>query len=222
MINLDQYIGQSIEVEDASNLDQCFDWAFFVCDLLGIPRAAIRTLYAKDIWTKYDPKYFDKVAGAPQYLDLAIWDTRVGPSGHVAAVKTATAGGFQSYDQNWGGILKVRVVDHNSFGLLGFLRPKLKGGSMPNIDPSQLHQLMVGLWGRFENEEEKAAYSAKPLQEVINILLSNKTFSDHLDYIHNLEAQNTSLTKQLTERPEPGEADRKLAALKTIINDILK
>lgn len=136
--NLDTYIGQAIEVEDRENLDQCFDWAFLVCDLIGIPRAAIRTLFAKDIWTTYDPAYFDKVT-TPQFLDLAIWGTRVGPAGHVAVVKRPTALGFQSYDQNWEGIQKVQLVDHNSFGLLGFLRPKIKqgGSSMGTVTLEQ-------------------------------------------------------------------------------------
>lgn len=154
MIDLDQYVGQSIEVEDISNLDQCFDWAFFVCDLLNIPRSAIRMLYAKDIWTRHDPAYFDIVQGPPQPLDFAIWGSKVGVAGHVAVVKEVRPLGFVSWDQNWNAVLKVQVVNHDNFGLLGFLRPK--GVEMPVLfnegDRANINVYLYGSdLGRFKD-----------------------------------------------------------------------
>lgn len=164
MVNLDQYVGQAIEVEDLSNLDQCFDWAFKVCDLLEIPRAAIRTLYAKDIWSRHNPAYFDIVQGSPQMYDFAIWGSQVGTAGHVAIVKQATATGFISWDQNWNGLLKVQVVTHNKTGLLGFLRPK--GGSMWNITKELEQEWSLAATGALPGKDYDYRFTGLPATEL--------------------------------------------------------
>lgn len=139
--------GQSIEREDSSNLDQCFDLAFDWCDTLNIPRDAIRHEFAYQIWTLANDttkQYFDLIPNTadfvPQVGDVGIYDTTVGPAGHVAmenGVGDTTS--HNSADQNWDtlhfnkgtdpktGLLVpyTRLVNHNYNGFLGVLRPKI-------------------------------------------------------------------------------------------------
>jgi len=177
-MDLDAYIGQAIEIEDPDNLDQCFDWALKVCDLIGIPRVAIRNLYAKDIWTHHDPKYFDVVTGPPQRLDLAIWGASVGVAGHVAVVKVAlTDGRFQSWDQNWNGIKTVQLVTHNRAGLLGFLRPK---GVNMNATKEQVQVLwLLAVQGEPINQDFVNSLIGKPWDDVLHAFQNDPNIKSH-------------------------------------------
>ncbi len=136
-MNLDSYIGQSIEVEDSSAMYQCMDWAFKVCDLRGINRAEIRNPAAKDVWTHHGASLEEHTD--PQPLDFAIFGTKVGPYGHICVVKDGTRSSFRSWDQNWNSKNHVTLETHSSNGLLGFLR--LKGGDMP-ITSGQVDKLI--------------------------------------------------------------------------------
>lgn len=128
-----QYLDQPVEVEDASALDQCFDWAFLAVDKMGIPRTTIRHGAARQIWenpTSNTRDYFDLVPNTPDYVAppnaIAVFSTAVGPYGHVSwVISGSDRNNLQSSDQNWNGIQRIKRVTHtNYFGVEGFLVPK--------------------------------------------------------------------------------------------------
>lgn len=126
-----QVDGRAIEAEDSSNYAQCFDLAFNWCDFLKIPRDTIRHLYAYQIFKNPNPdttQYWDLVVntptGVPKVGDLVIFGTYVGVAGHVCVFKEGDAMSFRSEDQNWAGVQRARIVNHNYNGVLGWLHPK--------------------------------------------------------------------------------------------------
>ena len=140
-------IGKSVESEDSSNLDQCFDLAFDYCDFIGIPRETIRHFRAYQIYTQPNPttfQYFDLIentlTAVAQKGDILIFGTSIGVSGHVSMCKLADINSVTSVDQNWDtphynrgvdpntGLLipYTREVTHTYTSILGFLRPKTK------------------------------------------------------------------------------------------------
>lgn len=141
-----EYNGKSVEKEDASNLDQCFDLAFAWCDALQIPRDAIRHLNAFQIYTDATDitrQYFDLIENTPEAVpqvgDIVVFSTVVGPAGHVSIANgIGDTNSFQSFDQNWDtardnhgtdpvtGLLipYSHLVTHTYNGVLGWLRSK--------------------------------------------------------------------------------------------------
>lgn len=130
------FLGQPVEVEDSSALDQCMDWAFKICDILGIDRTAIRHGYAYQVWKQPNDltvKYFEFIPntpnGVPQQLDIPIFDQNIpgvtGIAGHIcAATGEGNSNSFWSLDENWNGVQKIQKVQHSYTGVLGWLRPK--------------------------------------------------------------------------------------------------
>lgn len=134
-----QNLGKPVEREDASNLDQCFDWAFaYLDDVLGVPRSAIRHLLALQIWTQATDEtrtYFNLVpntpTGTPPKGALVIFGTEVGPAGHVSLASGNNQGTtmLQSTDQNWAGHKYIEYIWHSyggRQGVLGWLVPKVQ------------------------------------------------------------------------------------------------
>lgn len=138
---------KSVEVEDASALDQCMDLAFKYCDVLGIDRAAIRHAYAYQVWAQpneFTRKYFDLIENTPTFIprtgDLAVFKIINGiPIGHISIVAPGSdINNLVSFGQNWdtlhyyhldsfgNHIPYCRTVVHYAYyGVAGFLRPKL-------------------------------------------------------------------------------------------------
>lgn len=135
-----QVYGQFIEKEDASNYAQCMDLIFAWLDFLGIPRETIRHLYAYQAWTLANDltrKYFDLIPNSatnkPQTGDIPVFDTKVGPAGHIS-IETGKSNTKDAVtlDQNWGTPKSVREVVHgNYYGVLGWLHPKVQ---IPSLD----------------------------------------------------------------------------------------
>lgn len=78
-------------------------------------------------------------SNAPELGDLVVWDSRIGPAGHIdlciGPVNTATFGGL---DQNWFNSNAVTgspaaVVVHSYYGVAGWLHPR---GGTPTPMPS--------------------------------------------------------------------------------------
>jgi hypothetical protein len=142
-------LGKPVEREDASNLDQCYDWFFAYCDAIGVPRAAVRHLRAYEIWTLANDetkKYFDLIPNSPTFVpqkwDVGIFGTAVGVSGHVCVCSGNNSGldTFQSTDQNWAGHAYVEYIWHNYNGFLGVLRPKVQ--ATPVVVPSDTQAII--------------------------------------------------------------------------------
>ena len=124
-----KWLGKAIDFDGAYGA-QCFDVYRQYCKELGLGQSP-KVVGAKDIWTTYLTKDFDKVentpTGIPPQGAVLIWGTVVGQYGHVAICDRATAKSFVSIDQNWpvdNGTGVLHEVTHNYNGLLGWLIPK--------------------------------------------------------------------------------------------------
>ena len=88
-----EWNNKPLEVEDPSNRDQCMDLALGWCDALGIPREAIRHLYAYQVFTEPNDvtrQYFDLIPNSNSLVveagDLAVWRAngqQTGAAGHI-------------------------------------------------------------------------------------------------------------------------------------------
>ena len=122
--------GKPCEVEDPTNIFQCYDLCFAYCDFINIPRSAIRHLNAFQIWTQPNDetiKYFEMIPntpnGVPQVGDIVIFSTLVGPAGHFSLANgTGDSNSFVSFEQNWAGKKFATLVTHQYEGVLGWLR----------------------------------------------------------------------------------------------------
>lgn len=128
-----KYNGKPCEVNDPSNLNQCFDLAYAFCDVLGVTRDTIRHLYASEIYTKPNDltvKYFELVPNTAMFVpkvgDICVF--KGGVAGHVSiATGEGDTNTFKSFDQNWNTTSddqnnKCVVITHSYDNLLGVLR----------------------------------------------------------------------------------------------------
>jgi hypothetical protein len=133
--------GQPVEVEDPSNLDQCFDLAFAWCDFINIPRETIRHLNAYQIWTQpvdITLKYFDYIPNTPNGIPpqgaIVVFTQAVGSAGHVSiASGKGDTNSFESFDQNWSGAKYAKLVTHPYTSVYGWLRKKEASTNDPTI-----------------------------------------------------------------------------------------
>ncbi len=160
-------IGNSLEAEDYSALDQCMDEVFKYLDQLIIPRGTIRHQYAHEVWdnaTDFTREYFDLIPNTPTFIprigDIAVFKVVTGiPVGHICVVATGSdVNNMVSFDQNWDtihynhgtdpktGLLipYCRLVVHNNYyGVAGFLRVKENSSPSSSISPSFSQSLSV-------------------------------------------------------------------------------
>ena len=145
-------IGQKIEDEDPSNPFQCMDAIFKWCDILGIPHAAVRHLYAYEVITSptdLTRQYFDIIynstTNAPSKGDIVVFGKTVGFAGHVAiATDKSTTKDLVTLDQNWNGLQYLRQVTHyNYYGVIGWLHPK----TMTVTDKQKLDMIQQIVFG---------------------------------------------------------------------------
>lgn len=192
---------QPWEVEDPTNRDQCFDLAFGWTDNLGIPRGAIRHLYAYQIFTIANDltyQYFDIIRNAPDNYpepgDLVVWGMGVGVAGHVAIAVSANTNSFQSFDQNWDtanyhdgqGNPICRLVNHNYNYVIGWLRPKSTNQGEDMIQDKdneygRWNKLAVQIRGRdsFSREEFRQAAVGRTWLQAMEILSDDAEADDN-------------------------------------------
>jgi hypothetical protein len=124
-----------LEVEDPSNRDQCMDLAFGWTDELGIPREAIRHLYAYQVFTEPNDvtrQFFYLIhntpGGVPAPGDLVVWRPNgrfTGSAGHIdMALEGSDANHFRAFDQNWAGHSYCEILSHPYDDVIGWLHPK--------------------------------------------------------------------------------------------------
>lgn len=182
---INKYLGDPVEVEDARKeaLNQCMDWAFQYVDELGIHHSSIRNMYARQVWTHYDTTQFTRHS-SPRNGDLAIWGLKVGFAGHIAVFKEGKSTDFWSADQNWEGVKHVRMVRHNNYGLLGFLRPvKLKGaGQVTEAQAKKLIAENKGLWKALERANY--ALAGRIRKELTGKLGTDKQRRKYIHYVN--------------------------------------
>lgn len=132
---IDKNNGKPLEVEDSSNLDQCFDLVLGWLDVLQVPHDAIRHLNASQIYTNPTDetlKYFEVIPntpfGIPHMGDIVVFSGKVGHT--CVATGKGTNSSFESFDENWDtphfhdakGNPICRLVTHSYNQVLGWLR----------------------------------------------------------------------------------------------------
>lgn len=131
-------LNQGIEISDKTNVYQCMDLAYSWVFFLNFPKSTIQHLYAYQVFTAPNSttlKYFEVIKNTstfvPQVGDLAVFDkTDNNIAGHISVCTgTGNTLRFTSIDQNWLGVGRATLVEHNYDNpkLLGVLRPKLQG-----------------------------------------------------------------------------------------------
>lgn len=111
---------------------QCVDLMrrYFV-DVLGLEAYVLPGVGnggAKDIYYRTPSNHpkFQKINNLPWNVpkqgDIIFWKS--GVSGHVAIYNTGNVWKFNSFDQNWNGVKRCALVDHNYSGVIGWLRPR--------------------------------------------------------------------------------------------------
>lgn len=125
--------GRYAEAEDPNNKYACMDLIFLWCDALGIPRAAVRHEFAREVWEQPNDltrQYFylipNTLTNVSQEGDIIVFNKDVGFPGHVSiGTNNSNILNAVSFDQNWGTPTYSRQVTHYLYkGVYGFLRPK--------------------------------------------------------------------------------------------------
>lgn len=170
-----------LEVEDPSNRDQCMDLAFGWTDSLGIPREAIRHLYAYQVFAQPNAvtnQFFDLVAntptGVPPAGALVVWKPNgryTGVAGHIdLALGGSNTNVFRAFDENWNGHQFCEVLPHPYDDVLGWLIPKAvintpQGGDLM-VDQNALNIIYRSVLGR-EPDPGAQGYLGQPIAAVL-------------------------------------------------------
>lgn len=132
--------------------------------------------------------------------DIVSWGAMPGNEfGHVAVAVSGNAGGFTSFDQNWGKTAAVcQKINHNYNYVLGWIRPKnyQSGGDEPMVNDAdneygRWNKLFVQIRGRNATRDEfRAAAVGRSWLSAMEIL------SDNPEADRNIESANVGRTAQ--------------------------
>lgn len=219
---------------DPAYAGQCVSYVrLYMEEVLGIKTAVWG--HAVNYWTHASVlAHFDKVQ-TPQDGDIVVWGDDPGnwttEYGHIAIWYKG-----QILNQNFGGNLKVTINSHFTQGLLGYLRPKNKGGNMAekvNLDTARILADACLARDGFDNRTNAhAGHSDEDLRkhhvgkELTNQYIRENFFlSAEAGKAFAVKAavykERESLRKQLA-AIKPGEAEAKLQVLKDALMDVLK
>lgn len=132
MMTLEQFIkkydGKPIDTDGAYG-PQCMDLMNqYTVDVLGLP---LNTLAASTAYISFlnghpdFEKIYNEYGQKPQPGDIIYWNTKVGPSGHVAVYVDGWGDKeFTSFDQNWPTGSISHLQKHDYYGVAGWLRYK--------------------------------------------------------------------------------------------------
>ncbi len=130
-----KYNGKVVDI-DGFYGGQCLDLAHaYHMECLDLTdKTILAAPAAKDVYLRYPhikgSQYFKRIPNLPWSVpkqgDLIIWGLKAGPYGHIAIVNEANVRRFTSFDQNYGADKKCRLVEHNYYGVLGWLLYKSK------------------------------------------------------------------------------------------------
>ena len=125
-----QYNNKFVEKEDPNNKNQCMDLVFAYLDLLKIPRATVRHLYASEAYTMpvdETLKYFELIPNTPNGVplkgDIVVWDKKYnGTAGHIGIAKGGNINTFECFEQNDPIGTPSHIQSYNYNFVLGWLR----------------------------------------------------------------------------------------------------
>ena len=217
-----------------ANAGQCVQLVALICRDNGLPVIWADAAY----WflSFNHPEAYDKIANnpndpnqLPQKGDIIIWNTNLpnsGGAGHIAVVVSTHAGGFVSFDSNWGGKY-AHLVTHNWSYVLGWLHPKgtpqPQGEEMITQDDIGLLRIAHTEVGNWDSATTHAgnndtqimnAWHGKPVKDLIwaqwnngqphrvnqNVIDNLKSTVDQINQtLSNVSADNTATKAQLQE-----------------------
>lgn len=161
---------------------QCLDLiGFYLQEVYGISGWAIARPTAYQVWSEFGnlpaSQYFDRIpntpTGIPQLGDIVIWNTSVGPAGHIAiATGRGDVNRFTSFDQNWPGGSLPHLQDHSYYGVVGWLRRKQptpasqpKGDIMDTSTGGELY--LTALHRPAENAGAAGQWNGRPARDAL-------------------------------------------------------
>lgn len=210
---------------DPAYAGQCVSYVrLYMEEVLGI-RTAVWG-HAADYWINPSVlAHFDQVT-TPQDGDIVVWGDDPGnwttEYGHIAVWYKG-----QILNQNYGGNLKVTMNDHFTQGLLGYLRPKNKGGNMAekvNLDTARILAAGCGTrdgmdgrpdaHGGVTDEDLKQNHVGKELtNEYIRTWFTSKEAAQRFAINKAVYKERDELRVKIA-AIKPGEAEAKLQAIK--------
>jgi hypothetical protein len=207
---------------DPAYAGQCVSYVrLYMEEVLGIKTAVWG--HAVSYWTNPAVlKHFTKVA-TPQDGDVVVWGDDAGnwtgPEGHIAIWHQG-----QLLNQNYGGNLKVTISKHFTQGLLGYLRPKNKGGEIMDAeDAKEIYR--TGLHREPENDQVWRPHVGRKFADAARALRTSEewlTQNHAIVYFAKVEGQKNQLEQRVAELDaqlkaipsDTKEAEKKLQTIK--------
>lgn len=207
---LAQFNGQSVEVVDPTNKNQCFDLAVAWCMWLGLPRNIFSGLLnAYQIWTNPNAlmkEKFDFIKNAPNAIpqvgDIVIFDkahNHIVVATGEAVVENMNSDWFKGFSQNdpVGSVCVVNI--YNFLHVSGWLR--LKSPQSP-LDPLPVDPLQECLKAHKQAVEsaDKKDQEIKDLKILVDTTLNtkNEEIVDLKEQIKNFKDADEQSKKQLS------------------------
>ncbi len=129
----DKFSGKRINFDNCCSGNQncqCVDLAQeYNRDVVGANQNQELKGNAVDIWDdgNFPATLYTKIANTPTNFpnegDIVIWNTSIGPYGHIAVCQSADVNKFTSFDQNWPSESYCHPVQHDYTDVIGWLRP---------------------------------------------------------------------------------------------------
>lgn len=138
-----KYDGKTIDYDKAYG-GQCQD-AFnqYCVDVWGITNPIqqfpVASAYQNFGYAKNNPNFVtipNDPTAVPMPGDVIIWNQGVGPHGHVGIFVEGDVMNFKSFEQNWAGVQKCRIVTHPYDHVTGWFRPKR---NVPEVAPTPVY-----------------------------------------------------------------------------------
>jgi len=156
--------GNFVEISYKPAIYQCMDLVYAWIFTLDIPKSTIQNQYAYQVWEnpkEITKEYFYLIENTPEAIpqagDIVVWGHQIGTAGHIAiATGKADLNSLEVFEQNnpLGSAPKVNTRSY--YGVLGWLRPKVKEN---NEKPEITDQTKIRMGGRFGTMEVQAIRS---------------------------------------------------------------
>lgn len=183
---------------------QCMDLMhFFVYEFLGLTdKTILAAPGAAQVWSgfKWDT-YFEKITNTPDNHpepgDIVLWDTTIGPYGHVAICWDATTDSFNSFDANWPVGSLPHIQHHDYYGVAGWLRAKPQAEQTVAVPSNTFSELV-----RKSTEYDKFVNAGYTSISDINVRVNTyETQLDAADYqVEHLTKELQDQQKELTDK----------------------
>jgi len=126
-----KYEGKTVDFDKAYG-GQCQDlFNQYLVEVWGIPNPIqqfpVASAYQNYGYAQNNPNFIcvpNSPTAVPMAGDVMIWNQGVGAHGHVGIFVEGDVMNFKSFEQNWNGVQKCRIVNHPYDHVTGWFRPK--------------------------------------------------------------------------------------------------